>query len=69
LAVIFEREDGKSINRQDVAGDDILKAKARGDKYLKIHRVFNCAGKPYKYILWPHSREHGWCTKIEKTSL
>lgn len=62
-AVIFEDEDGQTVFREDIAGPDI--AKLKEDNFYKIWKTFHYTKKPYKYIVWPVSKEHGWCTKIE----
>jgi glycosyltransferase involved in cell wall biosynthesis len=64
-AVIFEDRDGNSIYRQDVTKDDLKTLKDVKDNFYKIWRTFNYTVRPYKYIVWPFSEKHGWCTKIE----
>ena len=61
-ALIFEDEQGNSLFREDLQEQEIK-------KYLKMDRIgiwkqYN-GRKPYKWIVWPHSKEHGWCDKIE----
>jgi hypothetical protein len=32
---------------------------------MRFHSTFKTSGKPYKWIVWPHSKNDGWMTKIE----
>jgi hypothetical protein len=36
------------------------------DDFLNIWRTFNTENKPFKWIVWPHSKSKGWMEKIEK---
>ena len=64
-AVIFEDKNGNSLHRQDITADEIKTLKDDSDGFYRIWRTFNYTIKPYKYIVWPYSEKHGWCSKIE----
>jgi glycosyltransferase involved in cell wall biosynthesis len=64
-AVIFEDEIGGVINRQDLSKEEINIQLKTNDQFLKIWRTFNTLKKPYKWIVWPHSKSKGWLDKIE----
>lgn len=65
--VAFENEQGETINRQDADVNEINRMKNDPDKYCKVWRTFQYAGKPTKWVVWPHSISKGWCDKIEGT--
>jgi hypothetical protein len=65
-AVIFEDENGNTINRKDADKEEIQRLKNDPDGYCKIWREYY-GPNPHKVIIWPYSAEHGWCTKIERT--
>jgi len=61
--VAFEKEDGTSINRQDVGPEEIerlLKEAEDGDGFVRIWREY-IGEYPYKYVIWPYSESQGWC--------
>jgi hypothetical protein len=62
--VAFEDENGIEIYRQDAAADEIRRIKNNVDSYCKVWRTFNAINKPCKWIIWPHSTEHGWCERL-----
>lgn len=64
-AVAFKDEDGNEIFRQDADKDEIDRMKRDPDGYCKIWRSFYSEKKPYKWMVWPHSVEHGWQPIIE----
>ena len=64
-AVAFEDEDGNEIYRQDASKDEIVNMKNDVDGYCKVWRTFDTVIKPNKWIVWPHSEEHGWQERIE----
>jgi len=66
-AVIFEDKDGNSVFRQDATADDIKTLKDESDGFYRIWRTFCYTQRPHKYIVWPFSEQHGWCTRIEDT--
>ena len=66
-AVIFEDEDGNSINRKDMSESEIRGYLTTPDDWVKIWREFSVESKPYKWIVWPHSKSEGWLNKIEGT--
>lgn len=63
--VAFENEAGETIFRQDADVNEITRMKNDPDKYCKVWRTFQYAGKPTKWVVWPHSVSKGWCNKIE----
>lgn len=63
-AVIFEDDNGNSIFREDLMEQEIHQLE-KTDGFFKIWKTFNYNKKPHKYIVWPHSKALGWCTKIE----
>jgi len=65
IAVIFEDETGTSINRQDIDRSNIKSLLDQSDRFYRIWRTFEYTIKPHKYIIWPFSEQHGWCTRIE----
>ena len=63
--VAFENEQGETISRVDADIHEINRVKNDPDGYCKIWRTFQYAGKPKKWIVWPHSISKGWCERIE----
>lgn len=63
-AVIMELEDGTSVYRNDLTGPEINHKVKESTEWINI-RVEMQGGKPYKWIVWPHSASKGWCQKIE----
>jgi len=66
-AVIFEDENGNSRNRKDMSESEIRGYLTTPDDWVKIWREFSVESKPYKWIVWPHSKSEGWLNKIEGT--
>lgn len=64
-AVAFEDDKGNEIYRKDADAGEIQQMKNDPDGYCKIWRQFDATSKPYKWIVWPHSTEHGWGEKYE----
>jgi hypothetical protein len=63
-AVAFEDEHGNEIYRQDADADEIRRMKNDPDRYCKLWRIFHASAQPKTWIVWPHSKEHGWCDRI-----
>ena len=63
--VAFENEQGETIFRQDADKDEIIRMKNDPDGYYKVWRTFQYAGKPAKWVVWPHSFSKGWCDRFE----
>ena len=63
-AVAFEDQDGNEILRVDAYADEISRMKSDPDGYCKLWRTFHTENQPKKWIVWPHSEEHGWCERI-----
>jgi len=63
-AVIMEQEDGTPVYRKDLYPEEIANLmKAEGD-WVNIWVEIG-GPKPYKWIVWPHSKSKDWCEKIE----
>lgn len=63
-AVAFEDINGVEIFRKDADVNEIKQMKNDPDGYCKVWREFNSEIKPYKWIVWPHSIEHGWTERL-----
>ncbi len=63
-AVAFEDEFGNEIYRHDATEDDIIQMKNDPDGYCKLWRQFHATAKPARWIVWPHSKSHGWCDRL-----
>jgi len=63
--VAFENKEGETIFRQDADINEITRMKNDPDGYCKVWRTFQYAGRPTKWVVWPHSISKGWCDKIE----
>lgn len=63
--VAFENEQGETIFRQDADINEISRVKNDPDGYCKVWRTFQYVGKPYKWVVWPHSISKDWCDRIE----
>ena len=63
--VAFENDQGETIFRQDADQNEITNMKNDSDGYCKVWRSFQHAGKPHKWVVWPHSISKGWCGRIE----
>jgi glycosyltransferase involved in cell wall biosynthesis len=64
-AVAFEDEDGVELVRLDANENEIKSMKNDPDGYCKVWRSFNTVKRPHKWIVWPHSKEHGWINRME----
>jgi hypothetical protein len=64
-AVAFEDENGDEIFRQDADPNEIKNMKNDKDGYCKLWRSFETTKRVSKWIVWPHSAEHGWCDRLE----
>jgi UDP-N-acetylglucosamine (GlcNAc):hydroxyproline polypeptide GlcNAc-transferase len=65
--VAFKDADGEDLFRQDADEEEITRMKQDSDGYCKIWRHFDTDVQPKSWIVWPHSREHGWCPPIVGT--
>lgn len=66
-AVAFEDENGKELHREDALPDEIRRMMTDPDRFCRLWRSFNTVVRPYKWIVWPHSKEHGWVNRMEGT--
>jgi hypothetical protein len=64
-AVAFEDINGNELIRLDAYDEEITRMKNDPDGYCKLWREFITGVRPYKWIVWPHSIEHGWGERIE----
>jgi len=64
-AVIFEDSNGVSINRKDLNEQEIKNHLNRSGDFINIWREFPVEEKPFKWVVWPHSKTEGWLDKIE----
>ena len=64
-AIIYEDELGASLYRRDCNEDEIhCYLNATTDAVIRIQIEFNTTSKPFKWMVWPHSKTKGWLTKI-----
>lgn len=63
--IALEDDNGNEIYRKDIYNDDIMSIKNDPDGYCKVWVEFNTEKLPYKWIVWPHSLEYGWCERLE----
>lgn len=62
--VAFKDGEGNDLYRQDADEQEIARLKSDPDGYCKIWRQFETEVTPKSWIVWPHSRAHGWCPPI-----
>ena len=65
--VAVEDINGNEIYRKDIGNDEITRIKNDPDGYCKVWVSFDTKIKPHKWLVWPHSLEHGWAEKITGT--
>ena len=67
--ISFERKDGTVINRNDADETEVHRllntCKAGPDDFVRIWREYN-GPIPYKFVIWPHSKENGYVERYEK---
>jgi len=63
-AVAFEDVNGNELYRQDVHEQEIKRLKSDPDGYCKLWRIFHTEAQPKRWIVWPHSKQHGWCERL-----
>ncbi len=63
-AVAFENKEGVEIHREDANEQEILMMKNDSAGYCKLWRIFHTLDQPKRWIVWPHSREHGWGERL-----
>jgi hypothetical protein len=63
-AVAFEDMNGNEIYRKDADAEEIIQMKSDPDMYCKLWRTFHAPDQPKKWVVWPYSKEHGWCKRL-----
>lgn len=63
-AVAFEDDRGNELCRVDATADEIQRMKSDADGYCKLWRTFHATAQPKRWVVWPHSREHGWGNRL-----
>jgi hypothetical protein len=66
-AIALEDKDGNEIYRQDADENEIrsiLAVPYEQDKFSHIWRVFYSNKQPVSWVVWPHSKEKGWMTRM-----
>lgn len=58
--VAFKSADDRELFRQDAEEAEIARMKADPDGYCKVWREFVTDERPARWLVWPHSRVHGW---------
>ena len=66
-AVAFEDEEGNELHREDALPDEIKRMMTDPDKWCRLWRNFNTVTRPYKWVVWPHSKSEGWVNRMEGT--
>ena len=66
-AVIYEDELGALLYRRDNSETDIRDHLNTSGSTMQVRVEFNTIKKPFKWIVWPHSKSKGWLEKIENT--
>ena len=61
-AAIFEDEKGNQLWREDVQADTVNGW--LNQEHIILWKEYN-GPKPYKWIVWPHSKSKGWVDRIE----
>ena len=62
--VAFHDGYGQTIFRQDAGKAEIAVATAEEGHNYQICRETYTAKKPNYWVLWPHSKSHGWCKQL-----
>jgi len=65
--VSFEKEDGTVIYRQDADENEVtsLLQQLNKSEWVQLWREYS-GDKPYKYVVWMHSKKEGFGKRIEK---
>jgi glycosyltransferase involved in cell wall biosynthesis len=64
-AIIYEDADGVSLHRRDCNEHDVRGLLNSPDTVIHLQDEFQATKKPFKWIVWPHSKTKGWLEKIE----
>ena len=63
--VAFKDSNGKELHRKDAVEKEITTQLNNTNNWCKIWREFETETQPTKWVVWPHSKEKGWCNMIE----
>ena len=67
-AIIYEDAEGMSLHRRDCNEHDVRSLLLNSsDAIMHLQNEFCTTKKPFKWIVWPHSKTKGWLEKMEKT--
>jgi len=64
LVVAFHDKDDNTLFRKDVDKTEYFYLYQENGDWIKILREFNTKIKPEYYVVWPFSKEKGWCERI-----
>lgn len=64
-AVAFEDEEGNEVYRNDASSTEILNSKENNDKAYTIWREYETKDIPYKWVVWPQTKNGKWLDRIE----
>lgn len=65
-AIIYEDAIGGSLHRRDCNEHELRGLLNSSDAVMHLQNEFYTTKKPFKWIVWPHSKTKGWLEKIEK---
>lgn len=66
-AVALEDAEGNEIHRSDALEEEIqqiLSVPYEEDKFSHIWRIFYSDKQPVTWVVWPHSKEKGWMSRL-----
>jgi hypothetical protein len=63
--VAFDDENGINIQREDLNEAQVKEIMQRKDQWVSFERFFLTDKKPYKWVIWGHSKSKGWAERIE----
>jgi hypothetical protein len=66
-AIIYEDELGALLYRRDHRETDIRGHLSTLGSIMQLRIEFSTTKKPFKWIVWPHSKTKGWLEKMENT--
>jgi hypothetical protein len=63
--VAYKDDNDRELYRKDAEKREITMQLNSPDKWCKIWREFQTEAQPAKWVVWPYSKEKGWCSTIE----